>query len=285
MNFTPVRIIDQSQTQIVIVGVGGTGGYVLQQVARLVYGLKAQGFRTPNILLMDGDTVEEKNLLRQYFLPQDVGRKKAEVLAERYSGAYGIDIAFYNEYLNPHTPFVVPRASQGDPSQWSSTLIHNNAIVVGCVDNAPARRLLHTELSNLRDVVYIDSGNSAATPPEDLTKLDRYGLAAAKARGWEGQVLCGARVNNRDVLPFPAEVLPDLVEGDEDDPNKKACGEQSVSNPQRLMTNLMAATSVMMYLHTLLAEGTLVSSRTFFNAREGYTASTPAINDLLIVAA
>ncbi|KPV43312.1 hypothetical protein AN477_13145 [Alicyclobacillus ferrooxydans] len=47
--------------------------------------------------------VEQKNLLRQYFLEQDIGRKKAEVLAERYSRAYGIDIAAYSEYLTAAT--------------------------------------------------------------------------------------------------------------------------------------------------------------------------------------
>ncbi|KPV40380.1 ThiF family adenylyltransferase, partial [Alicyclobacillus ferrooxydans] len=95
MTISPVRVIDPEKTRLVLIGVGGTGGYVLQQVARLLYSLREQGRRIPSVLLFDGDVVEQKNLLRQYFLEQDIGRKKAEVLAERYSRAYGIDIAAY----------------------------------------------------------------------------------------------------------------------------------------------------------------------------------------------
>ena len=41
--------------------------------------------------------VEEKNLLRQNFITSDQGKYKAEVLAKRYSAAFGVDIKFsYN---------------------------------------------------------------------------------------------------------------------------------------------------------------------------------------------
>jgi hypothetical protein len=66
----PVRVIDPHRTQLVIVGVGGTGLYVLQQAARLLYGLRVLGRRVPEVLLIDGDVVEPKNLVRDYFLEQ-----------------------------------------------------------------------------------------------------------------------------------------------------------------------------------------------------------------------
>lgn len=279
----PVRVIDPEQTQLVIVGVGGTGGYVLQQVARLLYGLKSQGRPVAPVLLIDGDTVEEKNLLRQYFLPQDVGRKKAEVLAERYGRAYGLDIGSYPEYLMADTEIGSPRERS-----WQNGLVRSGAVVVGCVDNAATRALLHDKLNAYRYIVYIDSGNSAVDVPDDIAHIDRYGLASLKASGWEGQVVCGVRHNGRCVMPFPAEVFPDLLEVRDDAdkvPGDPSCGHVVVSNPQRLMTNLMAATVVLSYLHTLLSDGTLINHRTFFDARRGYVRSDAAIDAMLEVSA
>lgn len=266
----PVRVIDPHRLQsIALVGVGGTGGYVLQQLARLLYGLKEQRTSTPDVLLIDGDTVEEKNLLRQYFLPQDIGKNKASVLAERYARAYGLPISAYPHYLTRETSL-------------DDLAIQNGSVVVACVDNGSTRRILHEKLSQLNHVVSIDSGNSAVTLPEHPEHLDRYQLAHLKNSGWEGQVVVGVRSQGKTVLPFPGEVFPDLMEEDQL-PTEVSCGEVSVSNPQRLMTNLMAATTVMMILHTLLADGTILHHRTFFEARRGWMRSDAAVEQMLEV--
>ncbi|KPV45691.1 ThiF family adenylyltransferase [Alicyclobacillus ferrooxydans] len=269
MTVTPVRVIDPGKTQLVLIGVGGTGGYVLQQVARLLYALKEQGRRVPSVLLCDGDVVEQKNLLRQYFLEQDVGRNKAEVLAERYARAYGIDIAAYSAYLAPET-------------NLKEIGVEDGSVVVGAVDNGSTRRLIHEKLHQLRHVVYVDSGNSAVRVPDDPNHMDRYQLAAIKHSGWEGQVVVGARVHGQDVLPFPGEVFPDLIEPDHL-PTEVSCGEVAVSNPQRLFTNLMSATTVLLYLHTLLVDGTILHHRTFFEARKSWMRSESAIDQMLEV--
>lgn len=271
MTTTPVRIIDPEKTSLVLIGVGGTGGYVLQQVARLLYSLKEQGRRIPTVLLCDGDVIEQKNLLRQYFLEQDVGRKKVEILAERYSRAYGIDIAAYPMYLTAET-------------NLKEIGVEDGSIVVGCVDNGSTRRILHEKLHQLRHVVYVDSGNSAVTVPDDPNHVDRYQLASIKNSGWEGQVVVGARVNGQGVLPFPGEVFPDLIDQDQM-PTNGSCGEVVLSHPQRLFTNLMAATTVLLYLHTLLVDGTVLHHRTFFEARKGWMRSEAAIEQMFEVTA
>lgn len=265
----PIRVVDPSRTRLVLIGVGGTGGYCLQQATRLIYALKEQGRVVPSVLLIDGDTVEERNLLRQYFLPQDIGRNKASVLAERYSRAYGLDIAAYPEYLTEET-------------NLKAIGIVDGSIVIGAVDNGSTRRILHDKLHELEHVVYIDAGNSAVTVPEDPEHVDRYLLSKVKNSGWEGQVVVGVRTHGEDVLPFPGVVFPDLIEEDKL-PMDTSCGEVGVSNPQRLMTNLMAATTVLLYLHTLLADGTLLHHRTFFEARQGWIRSEAAIDQVLEV--
>ena len=71
--------------KVIIIGAGGTGGYVIPHLYRISFAAE----RSMRILVCDGDVVEEKNLIRQNFVEQDVGRNKAQVLAERYSAAFG----------------------------------------------------------------------------------------------------------------------------------------------------------------------------------------------------
>ena len=282
----PVRVLQLEKLKsIIIVGVGGTGGYLLQQLARLLYGLKEQGNSVPSVLLIDGDLVESKNLRRQYFLPQDIGKNKASVLAERYSRAYGLDIGAYPHYLAEETDF----RRIFEMNHYSSTQSVTDPYVwIGCVDNAATRKLIHERLhQHFSNVVYIDSGNGSVTVPNDNEHVDRYQLAHHKNQGWEGQVVVGVRINGEDRLPFPGEVFPDLLEAESPEdrlPSEIPCGEVVVSNPQRLMTNLMAATSILMYLHTLLLDGTILLHRTFFDARKGYIRSDSAIDNVLEVA-
>lgn len=289
MKELPIHVLDPGQTMLVLVGVGGTGGYVLQQAARLLYALAQQGRAVPEVLLLDGDTVEEKNLLRQYFVPADIGKNKALVLAERYSRAYGLSILGCDAYLAPDRP-LRPLVAETRPYRSGDSIADGDLtpIVVGGVDNAPSRRLLHDELRTWENVVYLDAGNGSVRLPEDPEHVDRYQLAKIRDMGYDGQVVCGVRCGGKDGLPFPGEVFPDLFETqDEADrlPTDVACGDVVMSQPQRFLTNLMAATSVLLYLNTLLTDGTLLHHRTFFNARAGFTRSEPAIAHMLEVSA
>lgn len=59
---------------IYIIGCGGVGSWLAPNLAML----------TRDITLVDGDILEEKNLNRQLFSRDDIGRNKAEVLAARH---------------------------------------------------------------------------------------------------------------------------------------------------------------------------------------------------------
>ena len=86
-------------------------------------------------------------------------------------------------------------------------------------------------------------------------------------------------------MPFPGEVFPNLLEAEEGEhlPSEQPCGEVVISQPQRLMTNVMAATSVLMLLHTLLPDGTLLHHRTFFDAHKGFMRSEAAMDHVVEV--
>lgn len=290
----PVSVMDPASTHLVIVGVGGTGGFVAQNAARLLWGLKQQrraahaepGFRgavpggpfgelppeeVPEMLLLDGDLVSRPNVVRQDFRPNDVGRPKALVLAERMA-PFALPVSAYPRYLNGNSPF--------------RELVPEGSVVVGCVDNAATRRLLHERLKAYRDVVYIDSGNGAVSPlGEGAARTD---AVRQRESGWSGQVVCGLRRRGETLVPFPGDVMPDLLEGDGPNdmiPDEVPCHLVVESQPQRFLTNLRAATVIMEYLGPLLTDGHLLHARTFFDARRGYAKSYPAVDELLEVAA
>jgi hypothetical protein len=154
--------------------------------------------------------------------------------------------------------------------------------------NSKTRKLLHEGLMGYEHVVYVDAGNAAAQVPEDQRHLDRYDLARIADSGWEGQVVCGVRVRGETFVPFPGDVLPDLIAGDDKLPTEeeaaRACGEAIVDSPQRHLSNLFAATIAMQFLTPLVSDGTLLHSRAFFDARRGYVRSDAAVDSLLEVA-
>src|SRR5688500_19339876 len=72
----------------VLVGCGGTGGFLAEALCRLLIG------RRGALHLVDPDRVEEHNVARQSFDRADVGLFKAEVLARRLARRFGRVIGY-----------------------------------------------------------------------------------------------------------------------------------------------------------------------------------------------
>ncbi len=123
--------VDNSRVAaIIVVGCGGTGGFVADGLARLLP-------RAIDLVLIDMDTVEERNLNRQSFTAADVGLFKSEGLAKRLAG----------KYQRPVQYSVLP-VGVGDLPR---------GIVIGCVDNGPARQAIADHLHDGQ--WWVDSGN------------------------------------------------------------------------------------------------------------------------------
>jgi PRTRC genetic system ThiF family protein len=128
---------------VMLVGCGGTGGFLAEGLCRLL----PKEYR---LALVDHDRVEESNLGRQNFYSQDLGRFKAQVLAERLSLNFNREI-FYD--IKP-----VEEMSVADRGK----------LTIGCVDNPKAREMLQYAGYNIGGRFsyskiggwYIDAGNS-----------------------------------------------------------------------------------------------------------------------------
>jgi PRTRC genetic system ThiF family protein len=126
--------------KILVVGCGGTGGWVVPHLARL---LKSLG--VGSLALADGDVVEPKNLTRQNFVQADLGENKAVVLAKRYSGAFGVPI----------------RAIPGMLEDVRGLVRQQPQILVGCVDGHATRRAMAEYFACAFECAWIDSGNES----------------------------------------------------------------------------------------------------------------------------
>ncbi|MGI9951390.1 ThiF family adenylyltransferase [Moorellaceae bacterium AZ2] len=236
------------RARFVIVGLGGTGGYVFYYLSRLVASLRrADPARADyQIVLADGDVVEEKNMVRQNFIEADLGRPKVEVLSERYGAVYDMLIPYHPRYVED--PATLVHLLCDELAGFSPTI----SVLVGCVDNNRSRQLFHQVFDSLDSLplVYVDSGNDE----------------------WSGQVILGARSEKEIILPPVGYYYPDILQ-DEDTlfPSEESCQQRAVSSPQNIATNVMAGTLVFSLLNQLFAGEGLEVYGVTFNARTGQT--------------
>ncbi len=221
--------------KIILIGAGGTGGYIAPHLYRIAY---ASG-RNVQIIIADGDIVEEKNLIRQNFVSCDVGRNKAQVIAERYASAFGIRAEYIPDFIEDKD--TLGKLTYSD--YYSS--IGPKVILIGAVDNNRSRQLCHEVFKESRNLVYIDSGNGEYT----------------------GQVVCGIRKNGRTITKPVAGIYPDILQGDEKFPTELSCAERSVSAPQSIAANLFASTIVTSILYHLIVCGDLSVRKTTFSSQ------------------
>ena len=133
---------------ITVVGCGGTGGFVAEGLCRLFQGRQA------NIVLVDHDRVEPHNLLRQNFYAEDVGQFKSKALADRLAKAYNRPVGYsvypFREYEND---------SRTNGQGYPGLPRYGESLVIGCADNAAARRAMAECLPGHPARWLIDAGN------------------------------------------------------------------------------------------------------------------------------
>ena len=212
--------------KIVMLGAGGTGGHIAPHLYRLLHALD----RPVEVIIADGDIVEEKNLVRQNFISCDLGKNKAQVLAERYASAFGMEIQYIPDFIETEEKMATPE-----------TL----TILIGAVDNNKSRQLCHKVFNKSDNLIYIDSGNGEFT----------------------GQVVCGVRRKGKTYYKPVGEVYPDILEDTDKFPTELSCAEASVSAPQSIVANIMAATAVVSYIYNILVFGNIEVKKVTFSTK------------------
>lgn len=213
--------------KLVLIGCGGTGSWLAGGIARVAWELVRMG-RQVEVQFWDFDIVMNQNVPRQAFAPFEIGLNKAEALALRYSGSWGINIGVY---LKPFDP---------DGLQVKGYYYSHNqplTILLGAVDNAKARRSIAEALENNDRYApsrwWIDTGNSRSSCQVLIGTHNRT------------EELRDAFNLSCNALPSPVLQHPELLEPlPEELPRaseKMSCAELVAANAQSMTINKLAS--------------------------------------------
>ena len=242
----------EREATIVLVGCGGTGGFLAEAVCRLLIGRQAQ------LYLVDMDRVEPHNVARQAFDRSEVGRFKAEVLAQRLSRRFGRDIGYsvlpYDRDLHAQV-FDHPRSRLN--------------LLLGCVDNAAGRRAIAEKMG---------------------APIGGYGYQRAAGGVWwldcgngrnSGQILLGNVIHPEELrgafvsqtglcraLPAPSLQRPDLLDAPPAPQPQLDCAQAVALGDQGPTVNQVAAAIAASFVEKLLA-GTCTWMASYFDLDDG----------------
>lgn len=244
------------RSTIVLVGCGGTGGFLAESICRLLIG------RSSRLFLVDPDRVELHNVARQAFNRRDVGRFKAEVLAERLARRFEREVGYS----------VLPYGRQ-----LHASVLGNAAsglrLLVGCVDNAAARRAIATTLDAASwpgmqspSPWWLDTGNGRnsgqvllgnTTRPDALRRA--FTLASGRCRA----------------LPAPSLQRPDLLIATPEPRPQPDCAETVADGLQGPTINQVVASVAATFVEKLL-DGTCAWMAAYFDLDDGTLRCLPA---------
>jgi PRTRC genetic system ThiF family protein len=221
---------------IYVVGVGGTGSSAARIIARILYDMERNRKHTPQMILVDHDVVEEKNIGRQaLFLPADVGCPKATTVARRLSFALGLEIG------------AIPM--KFDPERHTER--YGGNLIVSCVDNHEARQSIHRARG-----VFVQSGNERDHGQVIISNCSDPELVLHESNWRNGTV----RHLPSEGLLFPSLLEPDPIVAPQPAPS---CGELVEQGSQSLLVNDWQALVIGNYVYKLLHRAPIQTFITF----------------------
>lgn len=239
-----------------IVGLGGTGAQVARSVARMVYDMKVARMHTPQIVLIDPDRVEQKNVGRQLYTEADVGQSKALVLMRRFNMALGLDIIAIDQPVSAERHFE-----------------RCGNLIVGAVDNHLARR----ELAKANGAIWLDAGNHFNAGQVVIGNTSDPETALRHIDGQNGRY---AYLPNAGLL-FPALLEPEPAAKPQPEP-ERSCAELVAAREQDLLINDWMATISAQYLYKLLHRQPISSFVSYISADGMSVRSVPICRDELL---
>lgn len=225
---------------VTIVGIGGTGAQVARIVGRIAYDMQRSRQHAPQIVLIDPDCVEEKNVGRQLFSPSMLGKNKAECVGRMLNLALGLDVRWIPDHVDPVRHF----------DRYGSNL------VISCVDNHEARQAIHQV-----DGVLIGAGNHENSGQVCIGNTADLDIMRRFMDGREGKYA----YLPKEGLLFPKLLEPEL-ETQRQPQTNLSCAELMQEGSQHLLVNDWMASVIGSYVYKLLHRQPIASFLTFINA-------------------
>lgn len=214
-----------------VIGAGGTGGYAIPLLARLLAG----GGHV--IHVWDGDVVEPKNLKRQNFCKDDLDRNKAEVMCEkvRRDVHQAPLMVAHSEYIVSPEAFLAEIVAGLEDDQ--------SLIIAMAVDNVSTRTLINDVI--MKDLVsahvltiVLDSGNH-----DQGGQVVVYGNALTRfERPFESPQM--------GILPTMLQMFSNLATIEDENPGLvRKCEDAAESMPQAMMANVRNGELIAQIIH------------------------------------
>ena len=233
---------------ICIIGAGGTGSYFLKEVSRYIAGLsKTARKKIGQMYIVDGDFVEEKNLNRQSFMPEDIGRNKAAVMTEILNEAFGLSYKCIDKYLLSLEDFPSLRAGSKEENMYKEDRMEIYIpILIGCVDNHACRILCEEYFEKAENCIYFDSAN-------ELT---------------DGECVFAYKKNGIVKAPVRSYYFPDIRKGDLRNVSEMSCEELNSVEPQHIFTNMYASMQLLVAFRNLIEHNVVMKGWSYFDTLE-----------------
>ncbi len=226
---------------ILVVGAGGTGGWFAPKIAKIVSDALNKRIveHQVNVVFIDADNVEMKNLRRQNFVQPDVGRNKAEVIATRYNHSVtnqNMRMSFIAAYMVDKS-YPIPE-EKADQFVYIENVMANckkeSYLVINLIDNMASRKAIHKFCYN-NGVDVIDVANN----------------------DYNGQLNYAAYKSGLGHIGSFFAVYPDAAK-DNDMIVLENCADADVQATEQLFNaNDMAATILGTFLANALADGVI----------------------------
>lgn len=214
---------------ILLIGCGGTGGCFFTKMVRFLAGNEFKNMEL-SFSIMDGDHVEAKNLGRQPFLEEDIGRNKAVALASAAEEIMDMKVKAYPQYLGPNNKSILHRNSFDNISNMDIK------IVIGAVDNHACRKVLHqyfVEYNGIPWLFYLDAANEISC----------------------GEIVIGVKRGKKIIAPDRVHYYPEILADTGKAAYEMSCEELNSAAPQHLATNSLAADLLFSYVSQIITMG------------------------------
>ena len=227
--------------QILVIGAGGTGTYFLKEFSRYLSGNKKALKKVYSLAVADGDLVEKKNLARQAFAIEDIGHKKAAVMASLLNDNFDLSWNAYGKYLLKTEQI---EQAMNKARILSYTDCNKIPVLIGCVDNHACRLLCEDYFYSKDNCIYFDSANEFSS----------------------GEIVYASRIKGKTISSTRSQIFPDIKEGKLRNVEEMSCAELNAAAPQHIVVNMNAGLCLLSAVARLLEEDVLMGGVTFFDA-------------------
>lgn len=219
----PLSKTPMEHQRVVVIGLGGIGSQLLPSLLHYLVSRKFAG----EIVLMDGDLYEEKNLNRQLVPDMGIGMNKAEALAVSFK----------------HLPVTISALPYYLDEINVELVIKENDLIVCGVDNHYTRRLIDERVQAMKNVSYISGGN-------DLT---------------DGNSQVVRRRGGKSIDPPLCAVHPEIAAALEPPDFTPGCDAMVNAAPQIIVTNLMVASTMLNEMWAIMEDQELPYSEVYID--------------------